>query len=60
MRPFWRSDTIFNETVLLLSEKGMPAYGLREHYVNSQVNLYNASIPFIPTIIWQEGMVRDC
>lgn len=27
MRPFWHSDTIFNETVLLFSEKGMPAGG---------------------------------
>jgi lysophospholipase L1-like esterase len=27
MRPFWRSDTIFNETVLLLSKQGAPAMG---------------------------------
>lgn len=27
MKPFWKSDTIYNETVLLLSEKGKPASG---------------------------------
>jgi Glycosyl hydrolases family 43/GDSL-like Lipase/Acylhydrolase family len=27
MRPFWKSDTIYNETVLMYSESGMPAMG---------------------------------
>jgi GDSL-like Lipase/Acylhydrolase family len=27
MRPFWKSDTIYNETVLLLSDKDKPAEG---------------------------------
>ncbi len=27
MRPFWRSDTVYNETVLLFSKNGQPAEG---------------------------------
>jgi lysophospholipase L1-like esterase len=27
MKPFWKGDTVYNETVLLLSEKGKPASG---------------------------------
>jgi lysophospholipase L1-like esterase len=52
MRPFWQSDTIFNETVLLLSEKGAPASGRLLYSPDKILSVRNFSLD----TVFREGI----
>lgn len=63
MRPFWKSDTIYNETVLLFSENGQPANGKLMYNPDKIISIqkFDLSTTYHPDIDYRlNGNVITC